>query len=221
MKNLFLSFLAFVSISVFAQNDVKLSEEIQSYALGSKNSIVVTIPYGNKDIIEKQLKSELKDWNGKFDSKGDEYTMTQGTTKFMGPKAFDAFAKIITVSEGNYKVAFAIDLGGAYLSSREHAEQFKAMSERIEAFARETALKCVEQELEKNKDELSDFEKTQRGLEKDKKNLEEDIEDYKRKIAEAEDKIKENVKNQETQKATIKTQQEKVSETERKLKGLK
>ncbi|MFN5417484.1 MAG: coiled-coil domain-containing protein [Flavobacteriia bacterium] len=221
MKNLFLSLLAFVSITVFAQNDVRLSEEIQSFALGSKNSIVVTIPYGNKDIIEKQLKSELKDWNGKFDSKGDEYTMTQGTTKFMGPKPFDAFARIITVSEGNFKVAFAIDLGGAYLSSREHSEQFKAMTERITQFAKETGMKCVETELEKNKDDLSDLEKTQRGLEKDKKNLEEDIEDYKRKIAEAENKIKENVSNQDKQKASIKTQQEKVAETERKMKSLK
>lgn len=205
----------------FAQNEIKLSEEMQTYNLGSKNSIVVTIPYGNKDIVEKQIKAELKDWNGKYDFKNDEYTVLQGTTKFMGVKPFDAQVKIVSVQDGNFRVAFAIDLGGAYLSSREHGEQYKAMSERIKVFAQEAAMKCVEKDLETNKDNLSDLEKTQRGLEKDKKNLEEDIEDYKRKIAEAEDKIKENIKNQETQKASIKTQTEKVAESEKKMKSLK
>lgn len=218
--NIILLLLVFTSFS-FAQNEIKLSEEMQNYNLGSKNCIVVTIPYGNKDIVERQIKSELKDWNGKYDFKNDEFTVLQGTTKFMGAKPFDAQVKIVSTQEGNFRVAFATDLGGAYLSSREHGEQYKAMAERIKIFAQEAAQKCVEKDLEINKDNLSDLEKTQRGFEKDKKGLEDDIEDYKRKIAEAEAKIKENIKNQETQKASIKAQTEKVAESEKKLKSLK
>lgn len=215
-----LFFVCFISFS-FAQNEVRLSEEFQTFSIGSKNAIVVTIPFGNKEIVEKALRSELKDWGGKYDSKGDEFFVIQAVTKFMGPKPFDTYAKIISSQEGNFKIAFTTDLGGAFLSSREHSDLFRAMSEKIQIFAKETAVKCVENDLDKNKDVLSDLEKDQRSLEKDKKNLEEDIEDYKKKIADAEDKIRTNNKNQDAQKAVIKTQQEKLAELEKRLKSLR
>lgn len=221
MKYYFTSLLFFIVCSISAQNEIKISEEMHSFAAGSKNAIVVSIPYTDKDMVEKQIKNELKSWNGKYDSKSDEYFTLQAVSKFMGDKPFDTYAKIISSNEGLFKIAFATDLGGAFLSSRDHNEQFKAMSDKLKTFAKEAAIKSVEAELDKNKDDLSGLEKTQRSYEKDKKNLEEDIEDYKRKIAEAEKKIEENIKNQETQKTFIKSQQEKVSGTEKKLGGLK
>jgi len=222
MKKLFtIISIALLSTSVLSQSEIKLSEEIQSFALGSKNCIVVNIPYGNKDIVEKELKSEMKDWGGKYNSSGNEFFTVQSTVKFMGDKPFDAVVKIISTEENNFKIAFAIDLGGAYMNSREHRDQFSAMSERIKKFAKETAVKCVEKQHETNTDFLSDMEKVQRNLEKDKKDLEEDIQSYKKKIAEAEQKIKENDQTQEKQKEAIKAQKLKVSESETKLKSLK
>lgn len=213
--------MVFLAGLTFSQAEIKLSEEIQSFALGSKNCIVVNIPYGNKDIVEKELKNEMKDWGGKYNSNGNEFFTVQSTVKFMGDKPFDAVVKIISTEENNFKIAFAIDLGGAYMNSREHRDQFSAMSEQIKKFAKTTATKCIEKELDTNKDFLSDMEKVQRGLEKDKKDLEGDIESYKKKIAEAEQKIKENEQTQEKQKEAIKTQKSKVETSESKLKSLK
>ena len=204
-----------------AQGDIKVSEENHSFSSGSKNALVVNIPYGNKDLVEKELRKELKNWNGKYDSKGEELFTLQALSKFMGDKPFDTYAKVISSQSNEIRVAFATDLGGAYLSSREHSEQFRAMSEKLKAFARETAMNCVKEELEKNQDALSDLEKTQRSLEKDKKGLEEDIVDYKKKIAEAEEKIRQNTTNQENQKEAIKTQSGKVSEVENRLKSIR
>lgn len=219
MKKLFLITSLVFSFGLFAQ-EIKVSEESQTFTTGSKNCIVVNIPYGTADIVERQLKKELKDWNGKFETSKGEFIMIQGTSKFMGEKPFDAHAKILN-ENGNMRVAFAIDLGGAYLSSREHAVQYKAMSERIREFARETSLKCVEEELDAASKQLSDFEKEQRSLEKDQADYVKDIEDYKKKIAEAEQKIEKNKDEQAKKKEAIKLQMEKVGEIEKKKKGIK
>jgi chromosome segregation ATPase len=221
MKIKFTILSLFLSALTWAQGDIKVSEENHSFSNGSKNALVVNIPYGNKDLVEKELKKELKNWNGKYDSKGEELSITQAVSKFMGDKPFDTYAKVISSQNNEIKVAFATDLGGAYLSSREHSQLFKAMSDKIKDFAKETAAACVAEELDKNRDALSDLEKTQRSLEKDKKGLEEDIEDYKKKIAEAEEKIKQNVQNQENQKEAIKNQSGKVTDVENRLKTIK
>ncbi len=221
MKIRFTLLALLASAMTFAQGDIKVSEENHSFSTGSKNALVVNIPYGNKEAVEKELKKELKNWNGKYDSKGEELFTIQAISKFMGDKPFDTYARVISSQSNEIRVAFATDLGGAYLSSREHSELFRAMSEKLKTFARETATNCVKEELEKNRDALSDMEKTQRSLEKDKKGLEEDIEDYKKKIADAEEKIKLNVQNQDQQKEAIKTQTGKVSEVENKLKSIK
>lgn len=216
-----LAFFMSSFFSAFAQSDIRISEETQSFSAGSKNALVVNIPYGNKDLVEKELRKELKNWNGKYDSKGEELFTIQAVSKFMGEKAFDTYARIISVQNNEVKVAFATDLGGAFLNSRDHSELFRAMSEKLRVFAREAAVNCVKEELEKNQEVLSDMEKKQRGLEKDKKELEEDIEDYKKKIAEAEGKIRQNNQNQETQKEAIKKQSGIISEVENRLKSIR
>lgn len=213
--------ILFTSLIGFSQNEVKVTEQNESFNVGSKNAIVATIPYGKKDVVEKMIKKELKDWNGKYDSKGGEFFVIQAVSKFMGEKAFDTYVKIVSDKEGDFRVAFATDLGGAYLTSSAHGEQFKAMREKVKSFAKEAASKCIEEDIDSNKDKLSDLEKKQASLEKEKKSLEQDIEDYKKKIAQAEDKIKANEKSQEAQKEAIKTQQTVVSDIEKRLKAIK
>ncbi|MES2589832.1 MAG: hypothetical protein V4622_12705 [Bacteroidota bacterium] len=212
---LFLSFINFT----YSQ-EVKLTEENHYFLVGSKNALVVTIPFGNKDIIEKELRRELKDWNGKYDSGKGEYFTLQATTKAMGPKPFDAYSKIITQSDV-INVVFAFDLGGAFLSSKEHSQQFREMSEEIKAFARKTSLACINEELEKENKTLSGLEKDLRSLEKDKSKLAEDIEDYKKKILDAERKIETNLQEQNKNKDDIKKQIQKISEVEKKKVNLK
>ena len=58
MKQLFILLIAAISFNSFAQNEVKVTEESISYSVGSKNSIVVTIPYGDQEVVEKELKKQ-------------------------------------------------------------------------------------------------------------------------------------------------------------------
>jgi molecular chaperone DnaK (HSP70) len=206
---------------VWAQTEISLREETQAFSLGSKNALVVTIPYANKDILEKELKSELKDWGGKYNSSKDEFSMMQGAPKFMESKAFDAYARILPGQDGALKVAFGIDLGGAFLSSREHSQQFTAMSNKIKEFAKRVSKASLDEVLKADQKNLESMEKAQKDLEKEKSSLEKDIEDYKKKIAEAEDKIKKNAENQGKQKELISKQMEVVKSSEGKVKEFK
>lgn len=215
MKHTIAILFSVMSLFVFGQNEVRINEEQVSYSVGSKNSIVVNIPYANMDILEKELKSELKDWGGKYNSSKDEYTSTQASFKAMGDKPFDVIARIIKSGE-TIKVAFAIDLGGAYVTSNQHQEQFNVMNDKIKAFAIRASKECVAEELKTEGKVLSSLEKDQKELEKDKESLLKSIDDYRKKIAEAEKKIEENVTNQSKKKVEIAKQAEKVKEIEKK-----
>jgi chromosome segregation ATPase len=215
MKHTIIAVFTLLSVFVFGQNEVRINEEHTTFSVGSKNSIVVNIPFANLDILEKELKRELKDWGGKYNSSKDEYTSTQASFKAMGDKPFDVIAKIIKSGE-TVKVAFAIDLGGAYLTSNQHQEQFNVMKDKIKAFAISASKECVAEELKTEGKVLSSLEKDQKELEKDKESLLNSIEDYRKKIAEAEKKIEENVSNQSKKKAEIAKQAEKLKEVEKK-----
>lgn len=215
MKHTIIAVFTLLSVFVFGQNEVRINEEHTTFSVGSKNSIVVNIPFANLDILEKELKRELKDWGGKYNSSKDEYTSTQASFKAMGDKPFDVIAKIIKSGE-TVKVAFAIDLGGAYLTSNQHQEQFNVMKDKIKTFAINASKECVAEELKTEGKVLSSLEKDQKELEKDKESLLNSIEDYRKKIAEAEKKIEENVSNQSKKKAEIAKQAEKLKEVEKK-----
>jgi peptidoglycan hydrolase CwlO-like protein len=219
MKNLLAVAFTLILAITFGQ-DIKVSEETQTYSIGSKNALVVNIPFGEKDIVESQLRKELKDWNGKYDSGKGEFTSSQAQSKFMGDKPFDAYAKIIE-DKGSFRVSFAIDLGGAFLNSKEHSMQFSAMSKKIEAFGRSTSLKCIEENIDKENKVLSSHEKDLRSLEKDKEDYIKDIENYKKKISDLENKINDNDKDRDKKNQEIKMQKVKVSEIEKRKQTIK
>lgn len=222
MKLILLLFISlgfnFLAVS---QSEIKINESNHSFSTGNQPVIIVNIPYGKKDIVEKEIRSELKNWGGKYDSKKDEMWTIQADPKFMNNRAFDAYAKIVEEKDNQIFVAFAINLGGAYMNSKDHNEQFKAMSQKIKEFAKNTSLKCIDGEMEDQTKILSSLEKEQRSLEKDKKDFEGDIESHKKKIADLENKIKENEKTQASQKETIKAQESKISDIEKRKKGVK
>lgn len=215
MKHLFTSLFTFSYFALLAQNTVTVREENNNFSVGSKNSIVVNIPYGSIGVVEKALKSELKDWDGKFNTSKGEYTSLQAKLKVMGDKPFDAYAKIIN-SGDLIKVAVAIDLGGAFMTSDQHGAQFSEMREVLRKFAIETAQECVDEDFKMESKKLEGFEKEQKDLEKEKENLLNAIDDYRKRISEAEKKIEENMTNQSSKKTDISTQSQKVKEIEKK-----
>lgn len=221
MKNLFTGVLTVMFAAfTFGQGEVMITEGNESFSTGSHNTLIITIPYGQKDIVEKELKSTFKDWKGKVSGK-DELSMIQGSTKALKKKTFDAYGKVKVEGDGTVKALVAVDLGGAYLNSKDHGEQFSAIKADLQSFAVRSGQECVDIEIKAAEKVLAGFQKEQKDLEKEKEKLEESIVEFKKKIAEAEKNIEENGVKQETKTEEIKTQTKTVGEIEAKKKAIK
>lgn len=206
-----------ISISFCFSQKIILEERNATFNEGSRNALLVTIPFSSSDFVEKKIKEEVKSWGGKNSSSKGEYTTTQSQIKEMGEKPFDSFVKIVDSKEGNITVAFAFDLGGAFLSSAAHSAQYSAISKKIKDFALNTSKESVNEELKENQSILKAQQKEQESLLKDKNSLENSIVDYKKKIEEAIVKIEKNTQEQAKKQAEIKTQETKVGEVSKKL----
>jgi septal ring factor EnvC (AmiA/AmiB activator) len=219
MKQLIIIATLFLSSLTYAQ-EIKATNESVSFNNGSHPAVVVTIPYANKEMVEKALKSEMKDWGGKYDNSKGEFMAMQASMKAMGDKYFDGYAKIIE-SGNEIRVAFAVDLGGAYMDIKEHSAQWKVIEERAKKFAAETAMESIEDEISAEAKILKEMEKQQSEMESDIESSKKDIEDYKKRIAEEEQQIKDNESNIAKKKEEIATQSKKLEEIEKKKKSIK
>ncbi|TSJ40005.1 hypothetical protein [Fluviicola chungangensis] len=219
MKQITLLTATLFTTLVFSQ-EVKISNDKVSFSHGSFDAIVVTIPYANKDVVEKELKSEMKDWGGKYNSSKGEYTAKEAKMKDMGDKYFDGYAKIIE-SGSEIKVAFAVDLGGAYMNHNEHKDQHKTIENRAKKFAQNASKESVNGMIEVETKVLKKLNGEKEDLLKDIEDSKKDIENYKKKIAEAEQKIKDDEAATQKKEGEIATQTTKVEETQGLLKKIK
>ena len=216
-----IAILALLSVSSIFSQTVLIEESNASFSTGSKNAIIVTIPYSTVDFVEKKIKDELKSWGGKSNSSKGEFTTTQSQTKELGEKLFDGIAKILDAKDGNIKVAFAFDLGGAFLTSSSHRDQYNAISNKLKLFAINTSKESVSDDLKNQEKTLKEHQKNSESLEKDKLSLESNIVDYKKKIEEALAKIEQNKVDQAKKKEEIKAQEAVVNEVNKKLGAIK
>ncbi len=77
---LFVGFVTLFSNSFWAQ-EVIMNDEVVQFSSGSHDAIVAVIPFASREVIEKQLKSELKGWGGKLVISGEEYKVVQENLK--------------------------------------------------------------------------------------------------------------------------------------------
>ena len=216
MKLLFtlLTFTAVLSLSA----QVRVEEKNVNIE-GSKNGFYISIPYGDQKQIEDLLKSELKNWKGKFTTPG--YILVEDCSMKDVSDHFTTYAKVEANPDGGANVSLAIDLGGAYLSSAEHGAQYKIVLQRLQTFGVSAAKSVVDGEIKAEENVLKERQKELADLEADQAKREKENEDMKNKIAENEKAIEESKKNQETKKGEITTQEGKLQEVIQKKEAIK
>jgi hypothetical protein len=213
MKLFLFTILSLCTFATFGQ--VKASEEAITFSNGTHNAIVVTVPNGTLEGVNDQLKSELKSWGGKFDEKKGEYTAIGASMKKMGDKPFDGYAKVIENGK-EIKVAFAIDLGGAYMTSSDHSAQYKVMLEKAKEFSAKASTSSINGILKAEEKVLKSLTKEQSDFQKDIEKSQSEIEKAKKTIEEEEKKIVDNKAALEKKTAEVKAQELKISDIEKK-----
>lgn len=240
IKFLFLSCLAaFLAPSVsVAQITPKGVEETKSVAApaavslvregerpmsqGSKNALTIDIPKVSAKFAEKLWKDYVKQFSGntKRDRKTDEwFTDNAMISNISGANTVDLYAKF-TESNDATTLGMWIDLGGAYVGSKEYADKYAAAEKIMTDFALTVQREQTKEQLNDQNDALKKLEKQQRNLEKDNQNLHDDIESWKKKIAKAEADIETNLKNQVDAKVKIEEQKKLVEEVQKKLNSM-
>jgi hypothetical protein len=219
-KTLTIVFAAFVYMSAFSQK-IKVKESTETIGGGSHNALVVKLYEVNPSDAEDEFKSFMKTYDGKRSSMSGAVFIDNALIPAMGNNTIDVYGKAIG-KKGDPEISFivAFDLGGSFLNSSEHKDQYNVAEKIVTDFAIKTVKDAIEEQLQDTKKVQSKLEDQQKDLEKENRGLNSDIEDYKAKIKKAEGEIVKNKTEQDKKKGEIEAQKKVVAETEMKLKSV-
>lgn len=207
MKKLITLALSTIVFSATAQKAVVVTEGNEALSDKVTNAMTVMVHNGDMKDVDKAWKKQLKELKGKISDKKEVFA-DDCKMKEMGDNTFDLYSKTEEVAGEGVKLIVGVDLGGAYLSSADHPEQFKVMRDFIYNFGVEANKAAIGIEIEAQEKILKKLQGELEGLEKDDKKLDSDIADYKEKIQKAEvDKLN-NSKNRNAKAAAISAQQQ-------------
>lgn len=205
MKKIFtLLAVAALSIPALAQK-ITVSESSENIGGGNNNALVVTIYESDVDAVEKEWRSLMKDLDAKVSSK-DGVFADNATIKTMGNNTIDIYARVVKVKDREVKLIVGFDLGGAFLSSGKHPDQFKEAKKMVNDFAIKMTKQSIAGQLKAAQKVLEKLTDQQKDLVKDQEGLQKDIEDYKAKIKKAEEDIVKNKSEQEKKKQEVEAQ---------------
>ncbi len=217
-KVLFAGLVLLLSGNAFAQK-IKVSESNEKIGGGSHNALVVSIYESSQEAIEKEWRSLMKDYDAKVSTK-DGVFADNALIKAMGANTVDVYARTEKGKENEVKLIVAFDLGGAYLSSSQHSQQYSVAKDIVEKFARKMTKESIEDQLKAETKILNKLISQEKDLVSDQENLANDIKDWKAKIKKAEEDIVKKKADQEKKKVEIATQQKVIDGVMAKQKGV-
>jgi septal ring factor EnvC (AmiA/AmiB activator) len=186
----------------FGQSLITVNEEMISINGEERNSLTVIIKGASTDDVKKAWKKQLKDLKGKVDDKtvifGDDCK-----DKSMGDNTFDVYSVVEPSLDTAAKLVAAFDLGGAYMTSTDHPEQFIAAKKIVRTFAVEQEKAAVQMQIDAKEKELKGLDKDLGGLKKDKEKSEKNISDSEAKIAANKESITGSIASQKAKQSEI------------------
>ena len=199
-----------------------ISESARAMSKGSNNSMSVNLPKVTAKFAEEIWKDFVKQYKGAYkkDKKADESFVDNAMVGGIGGgNTVDMYMKFAESSD-NTAATLWIDLGGAYLNSKDFTDKYAEAEKMLMTYAltvsREQTKNLLKEQEKMQKNQESDLQK----LEKKNKNLLDDIEGWKKKITQAEADIQTNLKQQEEAKTKIEGQKKVVEEVKKKLESL-
>lgn len=184
-------FLLFTAVFANCQYKIKVREENEKIADGKNNSLVVSIFCTTTGEIEKSWKKLMKDYGAKVSMKkeifADDAIITQISANTM-----DIYAFTRKISDDEYELVCAVDLGGAFLSSSEHGMKYRIIQDILDKFARQVTSDGIDIKTKTAEKLYNDILKEKEKIVSDNEKLASQIEDYKKRISENESNIEKN-----------------------------
>ncbi len=215
MKHCILALFTFLSLQISAQK-IKVEEEKANLGGGKNPALVVTIYEASEDDINSGWKTIMKGYNGKVSTKDDGHMADNVVIKELGNNTNDVYYKVEKVSDKEHKLIVAVNLGGAFMNSKDHSAQNDFYKKLMKDFASKSSKDAFADELKTATKALTKLEGTQKGLEKDQVDLKKEIENFKAKIKHDEEDIAKNTTDLGKSKTDIEAQKKVVDELTKK-----
>lgn len=200
MKKITLLTVVFVFLTILTFAQVTESQKFMSQ--GTYNSLIIQLPEGSEKEASKEWIKFVKQYGkAKKNRKTGEYFVDNANVTGMSSNSIDIYTKF----EGNTMTVW-FDLGGAYLSSREHVNGYPIGEQMLMDFGLGLKVLMVEDEIANEEKALKKMESDLDKLTKEKLTHEKNIEDWKAKILQAEADIEQNIQDQETKTTEIEQQ---------------
>jgi len=215
MKKSYLIISFFLFSFLLNAQEIKVTESKENIG-GAKNPVLTVIIYdADESTIEKAWKSLMKGYDAKVSTKDGVYANNANISD-ISAKTIDVYAMTEKQNDG-IKLTVAIDLGGAFLSSSAHPDQYKAAEKIVRNFAIDICKKAVQEKLDEAMKQQKGLESNLKDLVKKNDKLHKEIEDYKDRISDDEKDIETNQKDQGTTNNAIDSQKKVVEEIQKKL----
>ncbi len=199
------------------------STERKTMSEGVYEAIVIQIPDLDKKIVGDLWADFTKDFYGvrsKYNRKTKEYFSDDAEVAAIGQgNTFDMYASIEEKGSGS-ELSVWYDLGGAYLSARDHGDRHLEAEKMLLRFGLEAAKEKIRLDIKAQEKALDGLMGDLKKMENDKERMERDIEKAQEAIARAEQGLEENAQDQVNKNAEIKAQEELIEATKQKLKDL-
>jgi hypothetical protein len=208
MKKLVLIFaFALIAAGVYSQK-IEAKETSGKFGKDNHNAITTTVYHSDVKNVEKEFNNLLKDYKGKTSSKKDVIFGDDLLITTISNNTIDVYATVTEGKDGEVEVVAAFDLGGAYLSSSMHPDQFTRAQQIMREFALGITEKAYAEFLKEEEKKLNETVKDYEKTVSTKEGLIKDNEDYKKRIEENETEIENLTKSIEEQGAVVKEQQD-------------
>lgn len=212
-----------LAIGVVQFTHAQVVERSVGMSAGVQNALVLEIPAVDEGLVSDLWKDYMKDFyreKPKWQRRDKEWLSDDADIAALGMgNTVDVYAKTEQKDDNAY-IYMWVDLGGAYLNSRQHRERYTEAEKILIRFGLEVARAKVKIELEEQEDLLKDLNRDRERLISDKERSEREIERAKEAIAKAEKDIEENLKAQEEMVERIKAQEAVIKEVQKRLNDL-
>lgn len=223
MKTILSSVSMLLLLLVTTALSAQTSTERKTMSEGVYEAIVIQVPDLNKKVVAGLWTDFTKDFYGvrtKYNRKTKEYFSDDADISAIGlGNTFDMYTTIEDKGDGS-ELSVWFDLGGAFMSAREHSDRHLEAEKMLLRFGLEAAKEKIRLDIKAQEKALDGLMGDLKKLENDKERHEREIEKAQEAIARAEQGLEENAQSQENKNAEIKAQEELIEATKRKLKDL-
>ena len=189
---------------------------------GTNNALMVNLPKTSAKDAAKAWEKQIKDYDGKTkkNKKSEEIFIDNALIEAMSKNTVDVYAVVKEKGKGSQVIVW-FDLGGAYLASAIHPEQYKVAQSIMNQFTAKISVGMAEEIYEAEKDALEKEEGKLSKLDKNEADMKKSIADLQKKIKELEADIKKNAEARKAQAEVVETQHAKTEKSKKALDAVK